>query len=137
MQCPTVGISAINRTNNTLVRENLYQDNTNTNQFFSQQILFCIDACLFPCLYHMRRSQGVGVKTQLASIFQRIGFEMFNFVGATFRLMVDNGFVPQGIFANLFYYKRKFQAASFKIVLHSVYLGVSPRQPVTYVTIGY
>ena len=31
---------------------------------------------------------------------------------------------------------KKFQAASFKIFLHSVCLGVSFRQPVTYVTIG-
>ena len=56
LNCPTVGICAINRTNNTLIRDHLYQDNTSIIQFFSQRILFCIDACLFPCLYHMRRS---------------------------------------------------------------------------------
>ena len=54
--CPTVGICAINRANNTLTRDNLYQDNTSMNQFFSQRILFCIYTCLFPCLYHMRIS---------------------------------------------------------------------------------
>ena len=59
MQCPTVNICVINRTNSTLVRDNLYQDNTNMNQFFSKRISFCIDACLCPCLFHMRRSQGV------------------------------------------------------------------------------
>ena len=64
MECPTVSICAINRTTNTLVRDTLHQDNINMNQFFSQRILFCIDEFLFHCLYHMRRSQGVGVKTQ-------------------------------------------------------------------------
>ena len=34
------------------------------DQSILQRILSCIDACLLPCLYHMRRSQGVGVKTQ-------------------------------------------------------------------------
>ena len=48
LNCPTVGICAINRTNNTLIRDHLYQDNTSMIQFFSQRILFCIDACLFP-----------------------------------------------------------------------------------------
>ena len=52
--CLTDGIYAINRANNSLIRDNLYQDNTNMNQSLSQRILFCIDACLFPCLYHMR-----------------------------------------------------------------------------------
>ena len=33
-----------NRTNNTLIRDNLYPDNTSMNQFFSQRILFCNDA---------------------------------------------------------------------------------------------
>ena len=56
LNCLTVGIFAINRTNNALIRDNLYQDNTSMNQFLSQRILFCIDACLFPFLYHMRRS---------------------------------------------------------------------------------
>ena len=56
LNCPTVGICAINRTNNTLIRDHLYQDNTSMIQFLSQRILFCIDACLFPCLYHTRRS---------------------------------------------------------------------------------
>ena len=56
LNCPTAGICAINRTNNTLIRDNLYQDNTIMNQFFSQRDLFCIDACLFPCLYHIHRS---------------------------------------------------------------------------------
>ena len=28
VNCPSVGICAINRANNTLVRDNLYQDNT-------------------------------------------------------------------------------------------------------------
>ena len=53
---PTFGICAINRTNNTLICDNLYQDNTGMNQLFSQRILFCIDACLFPCLHHMCKS---------------------------------------------------------------------------------
>ena len=63
LDCPTLGIYAINRTNNTLIRDNLYQDNTSINQFFTHRILFCIDACLFPCLYQIRRSKGVGFKT--------------------------------------------------------------------------
>ena len=33
-----------NRTNNTLIRDNLYPDNTSMNHFFSQRSLFCNDA---------------------------------------------------------------------------------------------
>ena len=33
-----------NRMNNTLIRDNLYPDNTSMNQFFSQRFLFCNDA---------------------------------------------------------------------------------------------
>ena len=33
--CPTVGICAINRTINTLIRDNLYQDNTHMIQSLS------------------------------------------------------------------------------------------------------
>ena len=44
--------------------------------------------------------------------------------------------LPTREFWKLILSQRNFQAASFKNFLHSVCLGVSLRQPVTYVTIG-
>ena len=38
LNCPTVGIFATNKTNDTLIRDNLYQDNTSMIEFFSQQV---------------------------------------------------------------------------------------------------
>ena len=43
---PTVGICAINRTNNTLIRDHLYQDNTSMIQFFSQRIHVYFPVCI-------------------------------------------------------------------------------------------
>ena len=77
--CPAVGICAINKTNNTLIRDNLYEDNTSMNQFFSQRILFCIYAsALFVSYAQILRCWG----QDQTSIFQHMGSEMFNFFGA-------------------------------------------------------
>ena len=48
LDCPTLGIYAINRTNNTLIRDNLYQYNTSTfhNEFYSASMHVCFPVCI-------------------------------------------------------------------------------------------
>ena len=71
---------------NTLFRDHLYEDNTSMNQFLSQRILFCTDTFISYAQMLTCRGQDPPY------IFKRISFEMFNFVGSTFRLMADNVF---------------------------------------------
>ena len=79
--CPTVGFCAINivtyitaniRTNSTLIRDNLYQDNTHMNQTLSQRILFWIVACFSVFVSHTQILRCWGPDTPF--IFQGIVF---------------------------------------------------------------
>ena len=91
---PTVDICAINRTNNTMICDNLYQDNTGMTQFFSQQILFCIDAYLFPCLHHMRNLKVLGSKPNLHFPAYGVLIDCLTLSWSTLRLMAANVFAP-------------------------------------------
>ena len=48
LNCPTVGICAINRTIKTLIRDNLYQDNTSMNQIFHSEFYSALMHVSFP-----------------------------------------------------------------------------------------